>query len=282
MDMNAKIHLTITIFPMNDSLPEVIVRASRPVRYAAAAALAVLALFLLVKTFDALDTFGIRPNDPVNTITVTGTGKSTSTANIAQITFTVQESAATVSAAQDAATKRTTDSLAAIKAMGIADKDVTTLGYNVNPQYATQSCPPGVMCPMVVGNKITGYEVSQTVQVKVRDTSKAGDVLQKLGTLGVQNISGPNFMLDDDTAVKAEARGKAIADARTQADALAKQLGVRLGKVVSFNENSGGYPYPVYSAMSKGGMDSAAAPAPSLPVGQTDTTTTVQVTYEIR
>ena len=270
---------------MPDSLPEIIVRASRPVRYAAAAALAVLALFLLVKTFDAIDQFGMGPNHPVNTITVTGEGKSTSVPNIAEVTFTVQETAPTVKAAQDAATKRTNDSLAALKDLGIADKDVKTLGYNVYPQYESRAVPPcypGGACPTSQSNTITGYQVSQTVQVKIRDTDKAGDVLQKLGTLGVQNISGPNFMLDDDSGVQDEARAAAIEDARTKAEVLAKQLHVRLGKVSSFSEN-GGY-YPMYSVSAKGGMamDAAVAPAPSLPVGENETSVTVQITYEIR
>jgi uncharacterized protein len=177
-----------------------------------------------------------------------------------------------------------------LKAEGIADADVKTLGYNVNPQYAqngTTGCPPGAMCPMIVpngnSNTITGYQVSQTVEVKVRDTSKAGDVLQKLGTLGVQNISGPDFMVDDPTAVENDARGKAIDDARTKAETLAKQLHVRLGSVVSFNENGGGYPGPVYSSLSKvGGAAMDMAPAPSVPTGTNETDVTVSVTYEIK
>lgn len=270
---------------MHDSLPETLVMASRPVRFAAAAALSVLALFLLVKTFDTLDQFGMGPNHPVNTITVSGTGKSTSVPNIAQVTFTVQESAATVKGAQDAATKRTNDALAAVKALGIEDKDVKTLGYQVYPQYASQTppCPSGALCPTTQSNKITGYQVSQTVQVKIRATDKAGDVLQKLGTLGVQNISGPDFMLDDDHTVQDEARAEAIKDAHDKAEVLAKQLHVRLGKVMNFSEN-GGY-LPMYSGYAKGGMamDSAVAtPAPSLPVGQNETNVTVQITYEIR
>ncbi|KND51573.1 MAG: hypothetical protein AB202_03345 [Parcubacteria bacterium C7867-007] len=270
---------------MPESLSETIVRASRPVRYAAAVALAVLALFLLVKTFDAIAQFGTGPNRPINSITVTGEGKSTSVPNIALVTFTVQETAVSVKEAQDAATKRTNDSLAAMKDMDIAEKDIKTLGYNVYPQYENRAiapCYPGGECP-TQSNKISGYQVSQTVEVKIRDTAKAGDVLQKLGTLGVQNISGPNFMLDDDSTVRDEAREAAIEDARAKAEVLAKQLHVRLGNVMSFSEG-GGY-YPMYSGYAKGGvaMDAAnVAPAPSLPVGENETNVTVQITYEIR
>lgn len=266
---------------MPETTAEMIKNASRPVRYAAAAALGVLALFLLVKTADALDQFGVRDGQPLNTITVTGQGKSTATPDIAQVTFTVQENASTVQAAQDAATKRTNDALASLKAEGIAEADIKTLGYNVNPQYATPVCPPGAMCPQYINaSKITGYQVSQTVQVKVRDTAKAGAILQNLGTLGVQNISGPDFMVDDPTKVQDEARGKAIDDARTKAETLASQLHVRLGKVVSYNENGGGYPVPMYATAGKSAaMDSA---APSLPAGTNETDVNVSVTYEIK
>jgi uncharacterized protein len=254
--------------------------ASRPVRYAAVAALALLAVFLFAKTLQVFeDMGGISGN--VATITVAGTGKSSMAPNIAHISFTVQENASTVAAAQDSATKRTDMALAAIKKLGVEDKDIKTNGYNVSPQYEARSCAGGY-CPPDQG-KISGYQVSQSIEVKVRDTAKAGDVLAALGGAGVQNVSGPNFMVDDDSGVQAEARGKAIEDARKKAEVLAKQLHVRLGKVVSFSENGGGYPMPYYG---KGGvgMDMAVAPqaVPTLPTGENETNVTVSVTYQIR
>lgn len=266
---------------MDRETRETIVHASRPVRWAAAAALAVLALFLLVKTFDGIATFGHGDTPPVNTIVVTGEGESVATPDIARISFTVQESATTVLQAQNQATKRTNDALAAVSALGIAEADVKTTGYNVYPQYENVPCGPGIACIQSGSQKISGYQVSQSVTVKIRDTAKAGDVLQKLGTTGVQNISGPDFSVDDDTAVTTEARGKAIHDAREKAEALAHQLGVKLVRVVAFSENSAA-PYPMYASVSKsGGMD-AVAQAPTLPTGQNETKVTVQITYEIR
>ena len=140
-------------------------------------------------------------------------------------------------------------------------------------------CPPVTSSP-----KIIGYEVSQSIQVKVRDTAKAGQVLEGLGSLGVQNISGPNFTVDDEDAVRAAAREEAIKEAREKAKVLAKQLGVSLGKVTSFYENEGGYPMYGYG---KGGaaMESdirVSAVAPTLPMGENETNVSVTVTYEIR
>lgn len=267
---------------MNPETRETLVNASRPVRLAAAAALGMLAIFLLVQTGDALARYGQGDNPQINTITVTGEGKSSATPNIAKISFTVQESAADVKSAQDAATKKTNDALAAVKALGVADKDVKTSGYSVSPQYAqTSPCPAGVYCTRpVTPNTITGYQVTQSVDVTVRDTSKAGDVLAKLGGLGVQNISGPNFTVDDDSGVMDEARANAIANARDKAKELAKELGVSLKEVVSYSEG-GNTIYPMYKAAAGvSAMD--AASAPTLPTGTDDRTVTVEVTYRIK
>ncbi|MBU1292588.1 SIMPL domain-containing protein [Patescibacteria group bacterium] len=257
--------------------------SNKMIRSAFAAVLIVLALFLVAKTWNAI--FDKGPNEYVNTITVEGTGRSAAVPDTARITFTVTESATNVGDAQDAATKRTDDALNAVSEMGVEDKDIKTVAYNVTPryEYTQRPCAPGMMCAAYVSNSptIVGYDVSQTVEVKVRDTAKAGEVLEALGGLGVQNISGPEFVLDDESAVKNEAREEAIREARMKAKELAKELGVRLGKVVSYSEGSQGY--PMYDSYGKGGsaMNAEMRSAPSLPTGENETNVTVMVTYEI-
>lgn len=255
--------------------------SNRAARIAAVAVLALLALFLLVKTWDTA--FGRDVSDPFNTITVEGTGTAAMVPDTARITFTVMESAPEVGAAQDAATKRTDAALAALEDMDIEERDVKTVSYNVSPKYdyPQQPCYPGMICPSGAP-RIVGYDVSQTIEVKVRDTAKAGDVLGALGALGVQNISGPEFVVDDESAVTAEARAEAIEEARAKAKELAGELNVRLGKVVSFSE---GTPGDLYGYGKGGGiMMEAAAPnrAPTLPTGENETEITVMITYEIR
>ncbi|HEX5774909.1 MAG TPA: SIMPL domain-containing protein [Candidatus Paceibacterota bacterium] len=256
--------------------------SNKALRYAALAVLVLLALFLLVKTWDSA--FGRSPSDPVHTITVEGTGTVAAVPDIAHVSFTVIESAGTVAAAQQQATDRTDATLAALEDAGVDDKDVKTLYYNVSPRYEyDRSCPPGAYCPEFVSGtpRIVGYDVSQSIEVKVRDTAKAGEILGLLGELGVQNISGPNFTVDDEDAVRAEARGEAIKEAQAKAKVLARQLGARLGKVVSFSENGGYYPMPY----GKGGgvmTDAVAQSAPTLPTGENETNVTVMITYEIR
>ncbi len=250
------------------------------VKYSLVGVLAILALFLLAKTWSVADDI-TRPHTDGASITVSGTGKASTPPTIAEISFTVDERAKTESEAQTQATNKTNAALSALKALGIADKDIQTQGYQVSPQYETPNCRPGQACPQ--SNTVTGYQVTQSITAKVRDTGKAGDVLKALADAGVQNVSGPNFQVDDPSAVQAEARGKAIADAHEKAEVLARQLGVRLGKVVNFSE---GGAYPVFQNMmtksAEAGIGGVAVPSPSVPVGESETNVNVSVTYEIR
>lgn len=269
---------------MNEQFSFAELFGAKGVRMAAVAALSMLALFLLVLTLNSGFSLARLGIPYANTITVEATGKAEAVPNIAAISFSVTESGDTVEAAQTKATAKTNAALALLKEQGIEDKDVKTTGYNVYPKYDYPQPCYGEVCPMYPSRepKIIGYEVSQSIEVKVRDTKKTGAVLQGLGTLNVQNIYGPNFMVDDDTSVRDDARAKAIKNAKEKAQALAKDLGVNLGRVVSFSENSGGYPYPMYDkAMGMGGAMESGAPAPELPTGENETTVSVMITYEI-
>lgn len=270
---------------MNENWQETITRLSKPVRYSATAALILLALFLCVKTLDVL-AYGIGRSDmyPTNTIMVEGTGEATAIPDIATISYSVTEKGTTVGEAQTKATEKMNKALDFLKTAGVEEKDTKTTSYNVYPEYEYQQPCYSEYCPAYNGNpRIIGYQVSQSIEVKVRDTEKAGEILQGLGDTGVQNIYGPNFTVDDEDGARTEAREEAIAEAREKAKALAKNLGVSLGKVVSFYENSGGYPY--YGEGYGGAMDAAMtkeAPAPNLPTGEQETSVTVTITYEIK
>ena len=141
--------------------------------------------------------------------------------------------------------------------------------------------PTPVYCPS--GRQVlTGYDVSESVSVKLRDLSKAGSLLASLGSTGVENLNGPSFDVDNPDAIQAEARTKAIADARTKADALASELGVRIVRVVSFSENNGSYPGPIMYAMNASTGAAPKAAAPEIAAGQQKVTDSVTVTYEIQ
>lgn len=270
---------------MNESEKTLHISPPKHIEWAAVAVLSVLGLFLLVETVTAFNSIGRSELPPSNVITVNGEGEVNAAPDIAQITFTVMNTSPTVAAAQEKTTTQGNAALEYLEGKGIDTKDVKTLSYNVSPQYAYPNpCQLGVMCPAYSDNapKITGYQVSQTVQVKVRDLDAVGDLLGGLGKQNIQNISGPDFTLDDLDAVQNEARAEAIVDAKAKAKELAKQLGVRLVRIVNYSEG-GNYPiYAKYGLGMGGDMMSEAASVPNLPVGENEYSSNVMITYEIR
>lgn len=266
---------------MNNPLSDIFENGG--VRLALIGTLSILALFLLAETITIAANFG-RPNVPAtDTVTVQGTGQATLPPDVARVSFTVQNTAVAVADAQAATTKQANAAIDFVKSQGIADKDVKTLSYNISPQYSYPNpCPTGALCPAYSGTpKITGYQVSETVQVTMHDLTKVGEMLGGLGKQGVQNLNGPDFALDDPTAGYDAARADAIAKAKVQAELLEKQLGVHFGKIVNFSESSGGYAYPTYT-MSAGASDMKATPTPSVPTGENTYNANVSITYEVR
>jgi len=257
------------------------ITSDKGIRAAFFAVLAFLALFLATAFIGGLQDLDSNQDMVARSVTIEGTGKVTAMPNIARISFTVSETAKEVKDAQEKVTTRVTDALAYLDQQGVDEKDIKTTSYSVYPKYEYPGCSYGNCGPAV----LTGYEVSQSFEVKVRDTAKAGDVLQGLGSQNVQNISGPNFGIDDIEVIRAEAREKAVADARAKAKELGKNLHVHLGDVVGFYENT--YAYPMYDTkvmtMSAAeGMGGDMHMAPSLPTGENEYSVTVSVTYEIK
>lgn len=251
------------------------------IEIAAMTAFSMLALFLAIETLSVYGSLG-RPGVPAtDTITVTGQGQATLAPDVARVSFSVENTSATVAAAQTATTKQANAAIDFVKKQGVADKDVKTLSYNISPQYSYDPCPLGSYCPSR-SPRVTGYQVSETVQVTLRDLTKVGDLLAGLGKLEVQNLNGPAFALDDSNAGYDAARADAIEKAKTQADLLAKQLGVHLGKIVNFSESSGNYPYPMMYGLGGGMSEKASAPTPDVPVGENTYNASVTITYSIR
>jgi uncharacterized protein YggE len=229
-----------------------------------------------VKSLMDIDT---SPSPAVNTISVSGMGKVSASPDIATVSFTVSQNGDTASQAQDAATKKSNVALGVVKDLGVAEKDVKTTSYNLSPRYNYTPCYGGY-CPQPE-SRIIGYTVSQTVEVKIRDLDKVGTVLASLGDAGVSNLYGPNFTVDKEEEVQAKARKAAIQDARAKANALAKDLGVRIIRVVNFSEGGGGG--PIFYAKAMASADSAGAPpTPEIPAGENEIVSNVSVTYEIR
>jgi hypothetical protein len=264
-----------------------------------------LAVYLLALSIGQFKSIGYIGSgiQPTNTIAVDGTGDAYAIPDVATFSFTVTETAKTVTAAQTAATTKANAALAAVKAAGVADKDIQTTSYNINPDYQYQNavCPQSVssdssgvssgsmiaVSPTSIAycppgkSVLTGYDVSETVTVKVRNLDNAGSIFASIGSLGVQNVNGLDFSVDNPDAVQAQARATAIADAQTKAKTLASQLGVSLARIVSFSENNNSYPQPIMYAMSASTGAVPKATTPTISTGQEKVTDNVTITYEI-
>ncbi|MCR4333760.1 MAG: SIMPL domain-containing protein [Patescibacteria group bacterium] len=265
----------------NDSLYELFNNGG--MRIALIGALSILSLFLLAQTITIATDFGRSGVPATDTVTVQGDGQVALAPDVARISFTVQNTKTAVVDAQAATTKQANAALEFVKTQGVADKDVKTLSYNISPQYSYPNpCQAGTLCPTYGGApKVTGYQVSETIQITMRDLSAVGAMLGGLGKLEVQNVNGPAFALDDSTAGYDAARADAIDKAKAQAELLAKQLGVHLGKIVNFSESSGGYAYPMMAYGMGGGVSESKA-VPDISVGENTYNASVSITYEIR
>ena len=235
--------------------------------YGTVALLAALALGLV-----ALPGCGSGNTTPAgaaaNTVTASGTGTTQAVPDTAEMSFGVTTMSSNAKTALDDVSKIAERIASAVKKQGIADKDIQTRDVSVYPQSTDHN-----------GKQvITGYQASLSVQVKVRDISKLGEVITDADAAGANSISGPSFTIDDQAPVRAKAIAEAVADARKSAEAMAKAAGKSVGAVLSMSSSDvGSVPGPMYSASEAG----AAAKSVPIEPGQLDITATVVVVFEL-
>ena len=190
----------------------------------------------------------------MRTIQITGHGEVQQAPDLAIVTTGVVTSAADAKAALAANSKAMAALLAELRAASVADKDVQTSNFSVQPQYdygQNNSQPP----------KITGYQVSNTVTVTLRKLDSVGDVLDKLVSSGSNQVGGISFSIADPQAALDDARKAAVADALRKANLLATAAGVKLGVITSLSEGGDVAPQPVVMMRAKA-MAADAAPVP--------------------
>jgi uncharacterized protein YggE len=167
--------------------------------------------------------------------------------DMATVTLGVVSEAETARAALDANNADIAKVIEAVKAAGVADKDIGTTGFNVGPVYSNPR-------PREDGSseapRITGYQVSNQVRVVIRDLDKAGAVLDAAVTAGANQAAQIDFGLENRKPVEDKAMAGAIADANRKAKLMAEAAGVKLVRILSVAANEGGGgPFPVPMAM---------------------------------
>lgn len=212
--------------------------------------------------------------NPAQSITVIGQGTFQSKPDVAHVSIGVETSAETVGGAVEQNGAKMSSILAALKAVGIAEKDIQTMHYSVQLDRYPEPMP---RAGEESGEPAPQYRVSNMANVTVRDLAKVGDVLDAVIEAGANNIWGVNFALEDPAAAQAEARSKAIDDAKARAQALAELGGVELGPVMSISEVIGGgvAPMPMMAA------ERAVSGAGPISPGEVEISYQIQVSYFI-
>ncbi len=248
--------------------------------------LIVLSLLFAMQFLSEIKAYGMMGSGNINTITLSGYGEVQAVPDIANISFTISKEAKTVKEAQEMVAEIEKGTLTFLEDNNIAEKDIKTNNFSFRPKYEYKydkliPCNE-FRCPPQPGkNVIVGYIATENIIVKIRNTDDAGKIMQGLGELGVSQLNGPNFEIDDEDALEMEARRKAISDAKTKAKVLAKDLGVRLGGVASFSEG-GNYSTPMMYKTVMMGVDESEASVAQIPKGENTIVSNVTITYEIR
>jgi len=173
------------------------------------------------------------------TISVTGYGEVQAKPDMASIQTGVTSEADTAREALDANTKAMQQVLDGLKEMGIEEKDLQTSQFSIYPVYRNDE--DNKKAPV-----IAGYRVTNQLAVTVRDLTKLGDALDKVVTLGANQMNGIRFSIDDTDKLMDEARKDAVKDAFHKAKLLAGASGISLGRILSIQESGGSTPSPVY------------------------------------
>lgn len=226
-------------------------------------ALPIAALLLLLPAAPVLA-------DPApRVLSVTGEGEAKGVPDQAELSTGVVTQAPKASQALADNSRAMNQVFATLKAAGIAEKDIQTSNFTVSPQYTSANGR----------QRITGYQVTNTVSVTVKGLDKIGATIDALVTSGSNQIDGPNFSFSDPKPLLQKARADAVRDATDKAQAYARAAGVTLGPIQTITEGGSYAPRPM--AM-RGLMASAdAAPSP-VAAGEASVTANVSITWSIQ
>lgn len=213
-----------------------------------------------------------------NTVSVSASGEIYAKPDLALISFSVVTEAKTVAEAMAKNTEKMNDIIDFVKNQGVESKDLKTTSFNIYPRYEWRK--ETGLPPYPQGERVlVGYEVSQSLEVKIRDMEKIGGIIQGATDAGANQVGSLQFTIDNEDEFKKQAREQAINKAKEKAEELASQLGVNLVRIIDFRESSvvpRYYDLKAMEAPSGGGEEAA-----QIETGENKIEVTVNITYEI-
>lgn len=163
---------------------------------------------------------------------------------------------------------------AALKAAGVAEKDMQTSGITLNPQYVYEENK---------SPKITGYQASNSLSVLIRDLKKIGPVLDTLVSKGSNQINGPNFSIENNDELLDKARREAVTKARKRAELYADAAGMKIKRIMQISESSHmSAPMPMMNFRKMEMMAADAGSSTPVAAGQVNMTANVNIVYELK
>lgn len=213
-----------------------------------------------------------RPREA--TIIVSGEGEARLAPDMAIMTMAVVKQAETAEQALADNNGAMTAVLADLKATGIEDRDLQTTGFSISPQYRQEPDGNGGYKPPV----IIGYQVTNSLTLRIRDLAKLGEVIDRSVKLGINQGGEINFTNNDPEAAVTEARKAAMQEAMAKAKTLTEAAGVSLGRVIEISEN---FARPMPQPMFRASVAKEAADAVPMASGENTYTVTVNVTFGI-
>lgn len=207
-------------------------------------------------------------------IWVSGTGEVTVLPDVAVLSLGVELEEATVQEAMDEAAVAMDRVISTLLAKGIVEKDIQTQWFNIYPVRKWTEWD----------DTIIGYEVTNTVTVKIRDIDATGRIIDAVAKAGgdLIRIHGVSFTVDDPSPYYVEARAEAVADATAKAKQLADLSGVQLGKPFYISEGGGYTPTPIYRDYAMMSFEESSVPTTSISPGETEIILTVQMAFTIQ
>ncbi|SMF73386.1 hypothetical protein SAMN02982989_4265 [Xaviernesmea oryzae] len=214
-----------------------------------------------------------RSREPV--ISVSGEGEASLAPDMAILTFSVVRNGKTAEAALSANSAAMKEVLAALKTDGIADRDIQTSNFSIYPQYRHSEPKNGIIDPP----EIIGYEVANTLTLRVRDLQALGGLIDRSVKLGVNQGGQIDFTNDDPDKAVTEARKAAVAEALAKAKTLTEAAGVKLGRIIEISENAiRPMPQPMMRMAAAKDMAAEAVPIAS---GENTYRVTVNMTFAL-
>ena len=213
-----------------------------------------------------------------NTITVSDKGEVYARPDLALTTFSVITEKKTVAEAMSENAEKMNAVINSVKEQGVEDKDLKTTSFNIYPRYEYRRVETEIY-PYPPGKRVlVGYEVRQSLQVKIRDMEKIGDIIQGATDAGANQVGDLQFTIDNEDELKRQARQEAIEKAKRKAEELASQLGVKLVRIVNFSESG---TVPRYYRLEKEAVGMGGGEAPEIETGENKIEVNVTITYEI-